>query len=206
MASPQARPAGRRRQRSTRLTVAVAILVLAALAVLGAVLSGSWLLVSLAAALAVVLGAAATRITHSELAATRRDAARDRAEQAQAYREHSAAQAADNAAFVASMQERAVHQAETVSGLEQALTTAQERSAQATRKLNAEARRADSAERAGRERDEQHVAELSEAQERAAEAIVRVAELEQELDAVRAELDVVTAAWRAAEAGARRRA
>ena len=53
MSSPQAR----RRQRSTRLTVAVVLIVVAALAVAGAVLSGSWLFVTAAAVLGVVLGA-----------------------------------------------------------------------------------------------------------------------------------------------------
>ena len=74
MASLQASSAGRRRQRSTRLTVAVVLLALAALAVVGAVISGTWILMVLAAALGVVLGTAATRITHSELAETRREA------------------------------------------------------------------------------------------------------------------------------------
>ena len=41
---------------------------------------------------------------------------------------------------------------------------------------------------------------LDESESLAAEAIVRVAELEQEVDVLRAELDAVTVAWRAAEA------
>ena len=47
---------------------------------------------------------------------------------------------------------------------------------------------------------------LESAEERAADAIVRVAELEAEIDVLRAEIETVTAAWRTAEAGARRRA
>ena len=74
--------AARRRQRSTRLTVATVLLVLSAALVAGTVASGSWLLLVLAAAGAVVLGAAATRITHAELVQSRREANRDRAEQA----------------------------------------------------------------------------------------------------------------------------
>lgn len=205
MASPQAR-SSRRRQRSTRLTVAVVLLVLAALAVGGAVASGSWLLVSLAAVLGVVLGAAATRITHSELAATRRAAARDRAEQAQAYRRLTDERAAENAAFVDSMEGRLRRQEAVARELEEALATAQQRAADATRKLNAEARRAEAAERAGRETADRLEGRLAEAEERAAEAVVRVAELEQELDVVRAELVTVTRAWREAEAGQRRHA
>ena len=201
MASSPA-PASRRRQRSTRLTVAAVLLVVAALAVAAAVPTGSTVLVSLAAVLAVALGAAATRITHSELAATRRDAARDRAEQAQAYRALTEARTAENAAFAETMRARVTGQEQTIHELEDALTAAQGRAAEATRKLNTEARRADAAERSGRQVEES----LAVAEQRAAEAIVRVAELEQELDVVRAELDVVTQAWHAAEAGQRKHA
>ena len=203
MASPRS---NRRRQRSTRLTVAVALLALAAVAVLGAVVSGSWLLVTFAAAVGVLLGAAATKITHNELVTTRRDAARDRAEQAQAYRRLTDERTAENAAFATSMQDKLAHQIGVVGELEEALTAAQQRSADATRKLNAEARRADAAERRGREDEERLGGRLAEAEERAAEAVVRVLELEQELDVVRAELVTVTQAWRSAEATVRRHA
>ena len=203
MASPRS---NRRRQRSTRLTVAVSLLALAAVAVLGAIVSGSWLLVTLAAAVGVLLGAAATKITHNELVTTRRDAARDRAEQAQAYRRLTDERTAENAAFATSMQDRLAQQMAVVDELEAALTSAQQRAAEATRKLNAEARRADAAERQGRESEERLGGRLAEAEERAAEAVVRVLELEQELDVVRAELTTVTQAWRSAEAAARRHA
>lgn len=185
MSSPQAR----RRQRSTRLTVAVGLIVVAALAVLGAVLSGSWPLVTVAAVLGVVLGASATRITHSELLQTRRDAARDRAAQAQAYRDLTTARNAENAEFAAAMQARMDHQEVALSELEEALTSAQKRAADATRKFNAEARRAEVAEQEGRAL----TGRLDEAEERAAEAVLRVAELEQEVDVLRAEI----AAWNA---------
>src|SRR4030095_3117150 len=72
----------RRRQRSTRLVVAVALLVVAALAVGIAVVSMSPLVLAGVSVLVLALGAGATRITHSELMQTRREAARDRAEQA----------------------------------------------------------------------------------------------------------------------------
>ena len=180
MASPQAR----RRQRSTRLTVAVVLIVISALVVVGAVISGSWLLVTLAAGLSVVLGAAATRITHSELMATRREAARDRTQQAQAYRDLTVARTAEHAEFTATMQSRIESHEQSISELEEALTSAQKRAAEATRKMNAEARRADVAENEGRSLTESR----DEAEQRAAEAIIRVAELEQELDVLRAEL------------------
>lgn len=193
MPSPIARaPKARRRQRSTRLTVAVALLVLSALVVLGAVLSGSWLLVTIAAILAVALGGAATRITHSELMATRREAARDRAEQARAYRAITVERSAEQAEFASTMQARIAAHEHSIEELENALGSAQKRAAEATRKMNADARRADVAELEGRSL----VGRLDDAQERAAEAIVRVAELEQELDVLRAELT----AWQTAPA------
>ena len=193
MSSPTPRaPRARRRQRSARLTVAVALIVLSAVVVIGAVLSGSWLLVTLAALLSVALGGAATRITHSELLATRREAARDRAVQAQAYRDLTVTRTAEHAEFTSGMESRIAAHADTIAELELALGTAERRAAEATRKMNTEARRADVAEAEGREL----TAHLDESQELAAEAIVRVAELEAELDILRAEL----AAWQAAPA------
>jgi hypothetical protein len=165
------------------------LLVVSALAVAGAVLSGSWIFVTTAAVLGVVLGASATRITHSELLQTRRDAARDRATQARDYRDLTVARTAEHAEFAASMTSRLEHQETALSELEVALTSAQRRAAEATRKFNAEARRAEVAEAEGRS----YAAQLEVAETRAAEAIVRVAELEGEIDAVRAEL----AAWQA---------
>jgi chromosome segregation ATPase len=193
MSSPTSRaPKARRRQRSVRLTIAVALTAIAALLVLGALLSGSWLLLTLAAVLAVALGAAASRITHSELMATRREAARDRAEQAQAYRDLTVARTAEHKSFADTMRTRIDAQETCIHELEVALTSAQKRAAEASRKFNAEARRADLAEDQGRAT----AGRLAEAEERAAQAIVLVAELEQELDVLRAEL----AAWHATPA------
>src|SRR5688500_1952899 len=112
MASPNAR----RRQRSTRLTVAVALLVLAAVLVTIAFLDNVAWFQTLAAFAAVVLGAAATRITHSELMQTRRDAARDRAQQAQEYRALTDRRTAENEAFAATMAERIAEREAAISG------------------------------------------------------------------------------------------
>jgi chromosome segregation ATPase len=180
MSSPQAR----RRQRSTRLTVAVVLIALAALAVAGAVLSRSWSLTSIAAVLGVVLGAAATRITHSELMQARRDAARDRAAQAAAYHELTAARTAEHASFAATMQARLTGQGTAITELEVALGSAQKRAADATRRLNAEARRAELAEREGQDASTR----LAEAQRQAAEAALRVSELEVRIEALQAEI------------------
>jgi len=190
MSSPKAR----RRQRSTRLTLAVALVIIASVAVLGAVLAGSWALLATAAVLGVVLGAAAVRITHSELMSARRDANRDRAQQAQDYRELTAERAIEHAAYVAGMERQMTAHHTTIEELEVALTSAQRRAAEATRKLNTEAQRADRAEADG----EALARRLDDAETPAAEAILRVAELESELDVHRAEADALRAelaAW-----------
>jgi hypothetical protein len=140
-----------------------------------------------AAVSSVVLGATATRITHSELMQSRREAARDRAEQAQAYRELTQRRTSEQLEFSRAMQARAEQQELALTELESALSEAQKRAAEATRKFNAEARRAELAEQEGRD----VTVRLEEAEERASEAALRVSELEQELDVVRAEL----AAW-----------
>src|SRR3954447_12913988 len=106
MASPPATQATRRRQRSIRVTAAVGLLVLAALAVAGAALSGSWLLVTVAAGLRVLLPAAAPRITHTELVESRVAAARDRAAQAQAYNELTEQRTSEHSSYVADIQAR----------------------------------------------------------------------------------------------------
>lgn len=200
VASARPRPVRtRRRQRSTRLSVAVGLLALSAAVVVATVLTGSWALVTLAAGLAVVLGAAATRITHTELAESRREAARDRAVQARAHLDLTLARTSEHASYVDTVQARIREQETVVHGLEDALSAAQRRAAETTRKLGAEARRAEQAERAGHRTSRL----LEQAEERAADAIVRVAELEQEVDVVRAELQAVTSTWRAA--GATRR-
>jgi chromosome segregation ATPase len=188
MASPSATQATRRRQRSIRVTAAVGLIVLAALVVAGAAVTGSWLLTTIAAGLGVLLGAAATRITHTELVESRVSAARDRATQAQAYNVLSDQRSAEHAAYVDEVRARLSDREQALDELEQALSEAQRRAATSTRKRNAEGRRAADLQ-----------VRLVEAEERAAISQLRVAELEQEVLALRAELDTVTTAWHAAE-------
>lgn len=196
MTSPS-RPQARRRQRSTRVTVAAGLLVLAAFLVIGAVATGQSFLVLLSAFTAVALGAASTRITYSELTQTRRDAAADRARQAQAYRDITARRAAENVAFASDMRSRINERQEVIGHLEVELSKALERAATATLKMSSEARRADLAESTVT----RVTASLDESESLAAEAIVRVAELEAELDTARAELD----AWKMEAATERRK-
>lgn len=190
MTSPSSASASRRRQRSTRVTVAASLIAASAVLVLASVASGNNVLVVFSALVSVALGAGAVKITHSELLQTRRDAAADRAAQARSYRDLTARRTAENVAFAETMKARIAERQEVISQLETELGKALERAAASTLKMNSEARRADLAEAARTEM----VAQLDDADQRAAEAIVRVAELEVELDALRAEL--VT--WQAA--------
>ena len=90
------------------------------------------------------------------------------------------------------MRERIDLSATALEQIEEALCAAQHRAAEAARTIRSESERADRAEA-----ESVVVARrLEEAEERAAEAIVRVAELEQERDLLLAELD----AWRSAPA------
>ncbi len=196
MSSPQphqsqaSRSAARRRQRSTRLVVAASLIGLSAAVVIASVISGSALLVTVSAFAAVVLGGAATRITHSELMTARVEAARDRARQAQEYRELTERRTAENAAFAADMRRKIADREEALTALENALAKAQKHAAQQTLKYGNEARRADAAERS--------VATMARALESAAnrngEALVRIAELEAEIDVLRSELAALRAA------------
>ncbi|HXH79638.1 hypothetical protein [Nocardioides sp.] len=186
--SQPSRTAARRRQRSTRLSVAVALLGLSALLVLGAVVSGSFLLTALAGVVAVLLGGAATKMTNAELADSRVEAARDRAEQARAYAALTEHKTAENMAFALDMRRKIAAREEVIVGLEKALINSQRLMFEQTRKLGAEARRAEGAERS-----------LSDSEDRAADAIVLVAELEAEIDVLRAELT----SWRTATPGKR---
>jgi TolA-binding protein len=186
MSSPKAR----RRQRSTRLSIAVALVIIAADAVFSAVLAGSWGLLAAASLLGIALCAVAVRITHSELMQARRDHNRDRAAQAQGYAELTSTRTTEHTAYATGMEQRLSGHQTTIEELEVALTSAQKRAAEAARKVTAESRRAEQAEAEG----ESLARRLDEAETRAAEAILRVAELEAELDVARAEL----ASWQTA--------
>jgi hypothetical protein len=183
MSSPQTR----RRQRSTRLAVAAALVVTAAVVVIGAVLSASVTLVSVAAVLSVALGATAVRITHSELVHARRDAAAESARQAQGYRAITEERTRENREFAGAMESRIGKAEEAVGQLESAVVASQGRAADSMRRLTTETRRADLAEAEGT----RLAVALEDSEERAAEAIVRVAELEDENGVLRSENDVL---------------
>lgn len=182
--SQVSRTSTRRRQRSTRITVAAALVVVSGVLVTAALVVGSTLFSTVAAFGAFALGAAATKIMHAEVLLSRTEAARDRAKQAQDYSEMTRARSEENATFAKEMQRRIIEREDAIVALEDALSGAQRQVAEQTLKFNAEARRAELAERTGAETTRQ----LGHADERAAEAIVLVAELEAELDVLKAEL------------------
>jgi hypothetical protein len=183
MSSPQTR----RRQRGTRLVLAAAQVITAAVVVIGAVLSGTFTFVSIAALLAVALGTAAVRITHAELLQSRRDAAGGLAKQAQDYRDLAEQRSAEQREFVEAMGARVGKAERAALQLESAVVASQGRAAATMRRLKAETRRADLAEAEGN----RLAVALEESEERAAEAVVRVAELENENGVLRSENDVL---------------
>jgi len=188
MSSPTRGPV-RRRQRSARAAVACLLLAAAVLVVVGAALSGSWPMLTSAAVAAVALGAAATRIAYLEVLQSRREAATDRAELAQQYRTLTDERTGENAVFVAEMTGRIGRHEATIARLEQRLADATAEVIEAHRLLGEAVERAQRAEADG----SRLAIRLEDAEERAALSIVRVAELEQELD-------VLTAEWQAVEA------
>ncbi len=179
----------RRRQRSTRVVVAVLLLLGAAAAVAGTAVTGSWLAVTVAGGFAVLLGAVATKITHSELLASRVEAARDRAAQAVAFRDIDTRRSAEGVEFAADMQGQIAKRDATVSRLERRLADTAEELAEARRNLTEVQEQLVYAERENSNLGER----LGDAEERATQAVVRVAELE-------VEVDMLTAQWESAEA------
>ncbi len=175
--------------------VASALLLLAALAVAGTAPTGSWLLVLVAASVSVALGIAATRITYTEVLDTRRETAHERAQQASAYRAMTETRVAEQAVYVATTHATLLRHQATIGRLEQRLGDAASELADAHRELEVERGRLAEAT----ELTTALTARLDDSEERAARAVIRVAELEQELD-------VVLAEWRAGAAPQRKHA
>lgn len=160
----------RRRQRSVRVSVAVALLAVATVVVLGALLSGGALWLGTAALVAWAAGVAASRIISNELATSRRDHARDRAEQAQAYSDLAEQRSAEQARFTATMRQKVEDHAATIGRLKATLRLAEKR-----------------AEFAEQTADRNKVA-VTKAHQEIATLKARIAELEGELDAARSEM------------------
>jgi hypothetical protein len=136
----------RRRQRSVRVTVAVALLSLATLAVVLALPTQSPLLLSFSSVFALVCGALSSRIVYTELLQSRREAATDRAAQAQAYRTMFHERAAEHAEFTSAMTERLAVSDRSIEQLEGTIVLAETRAIEAEARLNRESRRANEAQ------------------------------------------------------------
>lgn len=96
----------RRRQRSVRVTVSVALLSTATVAVLASLPAQSSLWLSLASVAALALSWGALRIMWTEVLQSRRENAADRAAAAAAYRTLFGVRAAEHAEFTTAMTER----------------------------------------------------------------------------------------------------
>ncbi len=143
--SPQDVPSGRpsrRRQRSVRVSVAVALLAAATVGVLLAVPTQSPVWLTFSSVLALACGWAAARIVYTELAQSRRDNATDRAAQAQAYKSLFAERASEHAEFTTAMTDRMRHTDAEVADLQVSIVEAQRRAAEAETRVQREARRA----------------------------------------------------------------
>ena len=129
-----------------RVTVATALIALAAVAV-GLALptqSPTWLSVS--SVLALLCGALASRIVYSELVQSRRDAAADRAAQAQAYKSMFTERAAEHASFTTAMTDRVAGMNREINTLEATIVLAEKRAIEAETRVQREARRANEAQ------------------------------------------------------------
>ena len=96
----------RRRQRSTRVTVAVSLLAVAVVAVVSSLPSQSALWIGIASVVALTLAVGALRVMWTEVLQSRRENAADRAAAAAAYRNLFSKRAAEHAEFTAAMTDR----------------------------------------------------------------------------------------------------
>jgi hypothetical protein len=140
------RTASRRRQRSVRVTVAVALLSLATLVVVLALPTQSPLWLSFSSVFALLCGATASRIVYTELLQSRHEAARDRANQAQAYKTMFTERAAEHAEFTSAMTDRLAARDQSINELEGTIVLAEARAIEAETRVKREARRANDAQ------------------------------------------------------------
>jgi hypothetical protein len=153
----------RRRQRSLRLTFAVGLLALAGLVVFVAVAykDATWL--SGAAVFGLFCGVVAARTFSNELAHVRREHARDRVHQADAYAQIADERTAEHDTFVSSMKGRLADRDETITHLKGTVRLCESRIVQAEHRVKRESERANQAQ-------EQLAEVLSERQDLEAEA------------------------------------
>jgi len=129
------RTPARRRQRSVRVTVAVALLSVATVGVLAALPTQSPVLLSVSSVGALALGWASLRIVWTEVLQSRRENAADRAAAASAYKSLFSLRAAEHAEFTTAMTERLAESNLSVRELQGELVQAQLNLAQSERSL-----------------------------------------------------------------------
>lgn len=144
---PVLRPT-RRRQRSVRVTVAVALLSLATLAVVVALPTGSFAWMAAASVLVLVCAWASARIIYTELAQSRRESARDRAAQAHAYLVMFSERAEEHAEFTSAVTDKLARSEREIRELSATVVLGERRAAEAETRVQREARRAQELEAA----------------------------------------------------------
>ena len=135
----------RRRPRSARVTLAVALLVLATTAAAAAVIVGDGRAVGAALVVAVGCGWLALRLACTELRLLRRHSARERAWQAADFREHVSRTAAEHTTFAAAVARQLAGRDREVRELEGTLRLSEARADAAEDRVRREARRVDDA-------------------------------------------------------------
>jgi hypothetical protein len=136
----------RRRQRSVRVTVALALMALGTLAVLVALPLSSYPVLSVASVLALACGWASAKILHTELVQHRHAHARDRAAQSRAFRALFADRSAQHATFAAAVTDRLAARDREVRELEGTLRLSERRATDAEDRVRRESRRAHEAQ------------------------------------------------------------
>jgi hypothetical protein len=136
----------RRRQRSVRVTVAIALLALGTAAVVVALSLATVPALSIASVFSLVCGWAAARIVYTELVEHRRVHARDRAAQAQSFRVLFTERSDQHAEFAAAMSDRLTAREREVRELESTLRLSECRATDAEQRVRREAKRANQAQ------------------------------------------------------------
>ena len=122
------------------------LLALATLVVVLALPTQSPVWLSFSSVFALLCGATAARIVYSELLQSRREAAADRAAQAQAYRTMFQERAAEHAEFTTAMTERLASRDKSIQELESTIVLAEARAIEAETRVKRESRRANEAQ------------------------------------------------------------
>jgi hypothetical protein len=124
----------------------VGLLALATVVVGLALPTQSPLWLSFSSVFALLCGATASRIVYTELLQSRREAAEDRAVQAQAYRVMFHERAAEHAEFTSAMTERLAARDRSIEDLEGTIVLAEARAMEAETRVKRESRRANDAQ------------------------------------------------------------